>query len=199
MSLGVRGTDGLDSGYLDCLCWGMSAKNTPENFWSRVACGSPSDCWEWQGAKTSSGYGNVSWHGKTVQAHRVAYALAHGGIGLHTGFRLDGRAKKYRRFVLHKCDNRLCCNPNHLFLGSMRANLLDAYAKGRKEQPKSGHANAKLTPQAVQEIRHAYDVYGARQVDLASKYRVSQRVISLVVRRETYKDVEENTGGFNYD
>lgn len=167
----------------------MSPRNTPENFWSRVARGSDTDCWNWQGATTSSGYGNLTWHGKSVQAHRLAYYLASGSISLLTGFRVGDRAKTYRRFVLHRCDNRLCCNPAHLFLGSMRANQLDAYRKGRKTQPKSKHANAKLTPEQVAAIRETYDAGGVRQVDLAKQYGVSQRAISLVVRRETYRDV----------
>lgn len=108
-----------------------------------------------------------------------------------TGFRHEGRAKRYRRFVLHKCDNRKCCNPKHLFLGSMRANLLDAYAKGRKTQPRSAHVNAKLTLEQVRNIRTTYDAGYTRQVDLAAKYGVSQRAISLIIRRETYKDVED--------
>jgi len=170
----------------------MSKKNTPENFWSRVRQGASIECWEWQGATTSSGYGNLSWHGHNVQAHRVAYALTYGGISLQMGFRHEGKAKRYRRFVLHKCDNRLCCNPKHLFLGSMRTNLLDAYTKGRKVQPRSGHANAKLSATQVVDIRKAYDAGGTRQVDLAAKYGVSQRVISLLVRRETYKDISED-------
>lgn len=177
----------------------MSRKNTPEDFWSRVACGEPTDCWEWQGSKTSSGYGSVSWHGETVPAHRLAYFLSRGGIELHTGFRLGGKAKRYRRFVLHKCDNRRCCNPAHLFLGSMSTNLKDAYDKKRKTQPRSKHVNAKLTPTQVQEIRTAYDNGAAKQTELASLYGVSQRAISLVVRRETYKDVEEKFGGLNHD
>lgn len=168
----------------------MSAKNTPESFWSRVAKGAPHECWEWQGSRTSAGYGNLSWCGSPVQAHRVAYFLAVGGISLLTGFRHDGRAKRYRRFVLHRCDNRLCCNPAHLFLGSMRTNLLDAYAKGRKTQPRSNHANAKLTPEQVRHIRKVYDAGGVRQVDLAAQFGVSQRVISQVIRGETYKDVQ---------
>jgi hypothetical protein len=165
----------------------MSAKNTPESFWGRVDQSS-SGCWEWRGSKTSSGYGNLSWHGARVQAHRVAYFLSFGGIKLETQFRQDGRAKAYRRFVLHKCDNRACCRPDHLFLGSMRANLIDAYAKGRKSQPKSEHVNAKLTKKHVKEIREEYTIKGTRQVELAARYGVSQRVISLVVRHETYKD-----------
>lgn len=167
----------------------MSAKNTPESFWSRVAKGAPHECWEWQGARTSAGYGNLSWSGSHIQAHRVAYFLSVGGIALLTGFKQDGRAKRYRRFVLHRCDNRLCCNPAHLFLGSMRTNLLDAYTKGRKTQPKSEHANAKLTPAQVRHIRRVYAAGGVRQVDLAAQFGVTQRVISLVVRGETYKDV----------
>jgi hypothetical protein len=167
----------------------MSAKNTPENFWSKIHVGESHKCWEWQGAKTSSGYGNLSWHGLHVQAHRVAYFLTNGGISLITNFRQDGVAKRYRRFVLHKCDNRLCCNPEHLFLGSMRANLLDAYAKGRKVQPRSQHANAKLTAMQVIAIRQRYDAGEAKQIPLAKEYGVSQRVISLIVRHETYKDV----------
>lgn len=167
----------------------MSAKNTPENFWAKVRVGSPTDCWEWQGARTSSGYGNLSWHGRHVQAHRVAFFLALGGIALETGFRHAGVAKRYQRFVLHKCDNRACCNPGHLFLGSMRANMLDAYAKGRKTQPKSAHANAKLSAKQIVDIRERYDTGKCTQQQLASEFGVSQRTISLVVRRETYKDV----------
>jgi len=167
----------------------MSNKNTPENFWRSVNRGAPDLCWEWQGATTSSGYGNLSWHGLHVQAHRVAYSLTNGGISLETGFRMEGKAKRYKRFVLHTCDNRLCCNPKHLFLGSMRTNLLDAYKKGRKQQPQSQHVNAKLTPEDILAIRSEYDAGGVRQVDLASRYGVSQRAISLVVRRETYKDI----------
>lgn len=71
----------------------------------------------------------------------------------------------------------------------MRTNLLDAYRKGRKTQPRSGHANAKLTAEEVRAIRAAYNSDGVRQVDLAAQYGVSQRAISLIVRHETYKDV----------
>jgi hypothetical protein len=167
----------------------MSTKNTPENFWKYVDRKDPISCWEWIRSRTSSGYGHLSWHGAHVQAHRVAYFLTFGGIELETNFRHKGKAKAYKRFVLHKCDNRACCNPNHLFLGSMRANLLDAYQKKRKRQPQSEHVNAKLTPEQVQEIRSRYDRGESKQVPLAKEFGVSQRVISLIVRRESYRDV----------
>ena len=167
----------------------MSAKNTPESFWARVQKKAPDECWEWQGACTSSGYGNLSWHGKHAQAHRVAFMLSAGGIAPQTKFRQEGVAKRYRRFVLHRCDNRKCCNPRHLFLGSMSTNQKDAYDKGRKVQPRSKHANAKLAATQVQEIRRAYAAGEAVQVELAAAYGVSQRAISLIIRNETYKDV----------
>lgn len=167
----------------------MSAKNTPESFWARVDVRTPSECWEWRGARTGAGYGNLVYRGVPAQAHRVAYFLTFGGISLVTGFKEEGKAKRYRRFVLHRCDNKPCCNPAHLFLGSMRTNLLDAYAKGRKTQPRSQHANAKLSSDQVREIRDRYDRGEALQIPLASEFGVSQRAISLIVRRETYKDV----------
>ena len=166
----------------------MSHKNTPENFWSKVRKPNPTDCWEWQGSLTSGGYGNLMWHGRVVQAHRVAYFLTYDGIELETGFR-DGAAKTGKQFVLHRCDNRKCCNPDHLFLGSMRDNQLDAYQKKRREQPKSKHANAKLTPEQIKEIRSRYDAGGIGQIPLSKEFGVSQRAISLIVRRETYKDI----------
>jgi len=169
----------------------MSAKNTPSNFWSKIRIGEPHECWEWQGAKTNAGYGSLTWHGLQVQAHRVSYYLSIGNLGLLTGFdRNEGGRKTYKRFVLHRCDNRPCCNPAHLFLGSLRTNMLDAYTKGRKVQPRSKHVNAKLTAEQVKEIRRKYDAGDAMQIPLAKEYGVSQRAISLIVRRETYKDVQ---------
>jgi len=167
----------------------MTKRNTGDTFWARVRKGHAQDCWEWQGARTSSGYGNLSWNGQHVQAHRVAYLLTFGGIASETKFRVAGVAKRYRQFVLHRCDNRACCNPGHLFLGSMRANMLDAYEKGRKTQPRSGHVNAKLSLEDVRDIRRRYAAGEQTQVALAAQFRVSQRAISLVVRNETYKDV----------
>lgn len=56
-------------------------------------------------------------------------------------------------------------------------------------QPRSKHANAKLTPEQVRDIRQRYDAGLALQIHLAKEFGVSQRTISLIVRRETYKDV----------
>ena len=50
----------------------------PWNFWDRVKVGFEDECWPWQGAITSRGYGHLHHNGKTVGAHRMAYRLRHG-------------------------------------------------------------------------------------------------------------------------
>ncbi len=92
--------------------------------------------------------------------------------------------------MLHKCDNRLCCNPEHLFLGSHSDNTRDAVAKGRQFFPdnRGAHsANAKLSPSDVTLIRDVYSAGGISQQQLASRYGVHQMTISKVVRGSSYK------------
>lgn len=158
----------------------MSKPQTADTFWARVV--KSDGCWEWSGACNGTGYGIVVWHGKTYTAHRVAAWLA--GV-------VDSPSRPARAIdathVLHTCDNRRCCNPAHFFLGTYSDNMRDAYAKRRKSQPKGQeHVNAKLTNAQAAAIRAAYG-NGCTQQELAREYGVSQRTISLIVRKETYK------------
>lgn len=158
----------------------MSAKQTPESFWARVK--KTDGCWEWQGACNNTGYGNASWHGAMFTAHRLAAWLS-GMVSTPSA----PSSSFEKTHVLHKCDNRKCCNPNHFFLGSASDNMKDAYSKGRKAGFKGEtHANAKLTNKQAASIREAYSK-GQTQMKLAATYGVSQRAISLIVRGETYK------------
>ena len=162
----------------------MSRKQTAESFWARVQGDrrKRNGCWEWQGACNNTGYGNVAWHGKVYTAHRIAAWLS----GL-----VESPSKPFaaqdKAHVLHKCDNRKCCNPSHFFIGSYSDNQLDAYSKKRKTQPRGGsHVNAKLTDGQAKEIRHLYFVHGLKQQTIANRYGVSQTTISKLIRERTY-------------
>ena len=119
--------------------------------------------------------------GKRYTAHRVAAWLQ--------GLIDTPEAPKSRTdtgFVLHTCDNRKCCNPAHFIVGTYSENQKDAYNKRRRVQPKGQHhTNAKLTNRQARAIREAYS-NGQTQMKLAVTYGVSQRVISLIVRGESY-------------
>lgn len=92
-----------------------------ERFWSKVDIQGPDDCWEWQGGRLGllQAYGSVSYKNKTHYAHRIAYMLAH-----------DYLPNGKRGHVCHTCDNKLCCNPRHLFLGDNYYNHVDHSRKG---------------------------------------------------------------------
>src|SRR5690348_6874526 len=93
-------------------------KPLEERLWDHVEIGTPDECWLWQG-ETNGTYGRVRNHrGPSWSSHRLAWRLTFGAIP-------EGLC------VLHKCDVPLCCNPAHLFLGTLLDNNRDMFAKGR--------------------------------------------------------------------
>lgn len=146
-------------------------------FWSKVdKSAGESACWPWLGCikQSKSGYrwGDVKVRRRHWAAARWAWVLAFGGMpsGL---------------CVLHRCDNGICCNPSHLFLGTNADNIRDSVEKGRKSQGEN-HFSAKLNNAAVAAIRAEYPNV-ANMATLARRYWVSLNTISLVVHRKTWK------------
>ena len=74
-------------------------------------------CWNWNGSKNQAGYGQFVINNRKFSAHRLSYQF------------FKGEIKDLN--VLHQCDNKLCVNPLHLFLGIQSDNMLDREAKGR--------------------------------------------------------------------
>lgn len=145
-----------------------------EKFWSHVKIEGPDDCWLWTGCLLGGGYGGFRVKAKTVRAHRQSWILTHGEIP-------DGL------YVLHKCDNRKCVNPDHLFLGTQQDNMDDMTLKGRQAKGES-NGEAKLTAAQITQIRH-YHKCGNSQRTIARLFGVNQRTIGGVIRHETWGHV----------
>lgn len=124
-------------------------------------------CWEWSRAINTSGYAWVRWHGKSRALSRIVWSMVNGEItsGL---------------MVLHKCDNRRCVNPDHLFLGTNADNMADMAAKGR-----SPRSQAKLTVDQVRDIRESNVTHQL----LAAQYCVSPVTIQNVILRKTWRHI----------
>lgn len=99
---------------------------TADRLASRTRCNPDSGCIEWVGAGNGKGYGML-WDGSRARlAHRIAYEIANGQIP-------DGMC------ILHRCDNRSCVNPEHLFLGTISDNNRDMTEKGRNYNSSKTH------------------------------------------------------------
>lgn len=144
------------------------------HFWARVIVKEDSNaCWEWTSHKNRGGYGVFNMGYGQFIAHRISYFLSTG-------------ADPGQMHVCHSCDNPICVNPSHLFLGTDKDNVADMYSKGRGIDG-ARNFRAKLTPDKVTEIRELYASGNYIQADLAERYSVDQGLISHIVRNKIWK------------
>lgn len=156
------------------------------NFLARIRFTDDGSCWEWEGSKTV-GYGMICCTRGGIKqsrgAHRVSYEFFIGEIppGM---------------FICHRCDNRACVNPNHLFLGTPKDNTQDMVEKGRscrgRSNPATGHRgedspNAKITERQVLEIRRRYAAGDITQEELAQEFGISSAHVCGIIRRRFWK------------
>lgn len=129
-------------------------------------------CWIWTGSLGSSGYGKIRMPNRTDRmTHRFAYETFVGPIP-------NGMQ------VLHRCDVKPCCNPDHLFLGTQTQNIADMYSKGRGLEG-AKHPGAKLTAEAVAAIRSS----AKSQMQLATQHGVSRALIRHVLSGAQWKRI----------
>ena len=124
----------------------------------------PDQCWNWLGAGKGNGYGHTS----RGPAHRVAYQLFVGAVP-------DGMD------VCHKCDNRACVNPDHLFLGTRAENMADMKAKGRG----AGGCRKHLREHHIQEIKRRLSA-GVSQAEIARTMDINHGTVSAIKQGKAY-------------
>lgn len=130
-----------------------------------------SGCHLWIASKNPAGYGHFSVDCEVKDAHRISYELYVGQI-------------PKGMFVLHRCDNTSCVNPEHLFLGTQADNLDDMDMKGRRNTPHGEtHYCAKLTLKQVESIRVDDRTHRA----IAKHYGVGKTIIGAIKRGEKWK------------
>ncbi len=126
-------------------------------------------CWNWTGAKTGHGYGCFGVWPKNHRAHRWIFTQTFGSI-------------PKGQVVCHRCDNRLCVNPDHLFLGTQAENLRDMLRKGRQVAGEKSHLyKGVMTDEMAATIRLLRS-RGHRNCDIARQFDISPGYCSEVAR-----------------
>lgn len=158
--------------------------SSEERFWPKVDIRGPEECWPWLAAHRADGYGVFGLtRGHLVAAHRFSYTLSFGEI--------EGDL-----WVLHKCDNKTCVNPAHLFVGTRQDNVDDMVTKRRHWAHKGldvaargeDVSTAKLRTTDIPVIRERY-AQGVTISQLGRDYGVSRTAIRLIIVGKNWKHV----------
>lgn len=132
-------------------------------------------CFEWQGAVHKGGYGVVTFGGRQQQAHRVSFGVFRKVIP-------DGLC------VCHRCDNRKCINPSHLFIGTHKQNSEDMVRKGRAARGADCHS-AKLTAEDVARMPDRYAA-GESTKQIAESHGIAMLTVSRILSKKIWRHVE---------
>ena len=148
-----------------------------ERLWNKVQFGLPDGCWEWQGDRTTKGYGQFWLNRGRVYAHRAVWSVIH-QREIPSGYQ-----------ICHTCDNPSCYNPAHLWLGTNADNQRDMDRKGRRKLSVVAgdqHGMAKLTSQDVDDI-FSMRQEGMLQSEIAKKKGIHQAHVSDILNGKVWK------------
>lgn len=156
----------------------MIKRTIEERFWSKVDIRGENECWNWTAStnklfpRRPIGYGTFGIRkGKFIGAHRMAYILTYGNIG--------------DKDVCHKCDNPLCCNPKHLFLGTALDNVRDMFNKGRSYRKGEESSYHVVNNDIVYEMRKLCES-GYSRASVSVIFGVDPSTVSRIVRGESW-------------
>lgn len=153
---------------------GRKPRPAAERFWEKVdKSAGPDGCWLWTGAIQGTGYGAFYLRpGVAVGAHR--WSLGHS----------LGRTLEGHEFACHRCDDRACVNPRHMFIGTHEDNMADMMIKGRS--CRGSRRSDQLDEARVVAIREAFQS-GASNSELAARHGVTPAAISMIVHGRRWR------------
>lgn len=135
-----------------------------------------SGCWLWEGKPDANGYGQVGIGGKNLKPHRISFAAFNGSP--------DGLC------ICHRCDVRICVNPDHLFAGTQADNMRDMDKKGRRVSVRGEESpQSKLTAAQIVSIREIYAKGASSLRSLAKDFGVGQTVIFAIIKKRKWKHI----------
>ena len=149
-------------------------------FWKKVEKFDKDLCWIWTGGTYYNGYGQFFENPNKITAHRFSYELHYGKI------------QNKKLYVCHKCDNRKCVNPDHLFLGTQKENLEDMLSKNRGNYPGSpGEKNGRaiVSKKIVKEMRKLHKTGKYTYIDLSKKFNISETQTHRIIKKESWKNI----------
>lgn len=140
-------------------------------FWSYVDIRGPEECWNWRGGLHARGYGHFNSFPRQHRANRIAWILTNGEIP-------EGK------MCLHKCNNKKCVNPNHLYLGNYFDNARDKYADPTNVD-KHGGSVPKLYDEEVWLIKKLLG--NISQKIIAKMFSVHHHTIGRIKKDDNFK------------
>lgn len=139
-----------------------------ERFWEKVDKKSDDECWNWKASTNGHGYGQIcDGFCGVVSAHRLSWQIHFGDIPIG-------------KFILHKCDNRLCVNPNHLYVGTQSDNMYDKVLRSPTYPKMSKFYKGEAW--LIERLWHSKKV---TQEQISKMFKCNSATISNIVNKKT--------------